>query len=58
MNKKLLASKEERARMDEIDQRQQDAIETLSTRVDTLVWAIFLVNFIWGTTVIFMWLSK
>lgn len=52
MNKKLKATKEERARMDEVDTKQQDAIELISQRIEHLIWAVCVLTVIWGGVII------
>lgn len=54
MNKKLKATKEERARMDAVDTRQQDAIELIGQRIEHLIWAVCLMVLIFVGTIIFV----
>lgn len=54
MNKKLIATKAERERMDEVDRRQQDSIEELSELVNHLTWSIIVLSIIWLSSLAFM----
>lgn len=58
MKKTLIVTKEERSKMDDVDQKQQDAIETVASRMDSLVWAILIVNLIWAGALIFVFAFK
>ena len=58
MKKKIIATNEERARMDEIDAKQQDAIEMIGRRVEHLVWVICVLSVIWGGVVILILTGK
>lgn len=54
MKKKIMATKAERAKMDEVDRRQQDSIEELSELISHLTWAVIVLSVIWLSSLAFM----
>lgn len=54
MTQEVRDSKALRPRMDEVDKAQQEAIELLSDRVDTLIWVLCVLSILVVSSVIIL----
>lgn len=59
MKKKIIvASAEERAKMDSTDKMQQEMIEHLSARIESLIWTLIMLTVVASCSFVFYWAYK